>query len=139
MRAFFAGLLLGILSSTLIMFLFYRDTDVPVKDVTVTQVSGEKIEHSGFNYKAGTIKFSTHAAGKGEIVTEIPKINIPEARAWMQNNHAVMIELLLVEERNYGISYLRRWENFAVGGGVVVSEKNFEGVKVQAQYWFNIK
>jgi len=140
MRDFLAGTVTGILLPLSIAAVFYfgKETIIPVEEVTVTQVSGEKITHSGFNYTKGTIKFETKAEGKGVIITEIPVVNIPEAKSWMQDNNAVMLELLLLEERNYGISYLRRWNNFSVGGGVVVSEKSFEGVKVQAQYWFSI-
>jgi len=135
---------LGFISATMIfcfwigVYFFYPEPDKELKDVTITQVSGEKIEHKGFNYIGSTIKFGTKSEGKGEIITEIPKTNIPEAKAWIQNNNAIMLELLLLEERNYGVSYLRRWNNFAVGGGVVVSEKSFEGVKVQAQYAFSL-
>jgi len=140
MRAFFAGLLSGLILPAGIAAYFYfsQPPADPLEEVTTTQVSGEKIEHAGFNYIGSTIKFGTKSEGKGEIITEIPKTNIPEAKAWMQNNNAVMLELLLLEERNYGVSYLRRWNNFAVGGGVVVSEKSFEGVKLQCSYWFSI-
>ena len=135
---------LGFISATMIfcfwivVYFFYSQPVKPLEEVTVTQVSGEKITHAGFNYTASTIKFSTKAEGKGEIITEIPKANIPEARSWMQNNNAVMVELLLLEDRNYGVSYLRRWDNISAGGGVVFSEKKVEGIKVQAQYWFSL-
>lgn len=116
----------------------FLNKDLELKDVKVTQVSGEKIEHKNFNYKGNNITFGTEAEGKGEIITEIPKTNIPEARAWMQNNNAVMLELILTDRRIYGLSYLRRWNNFSAGGGVLVSRKRFEGVKLQTEYWFSI-
>lgn len=137
MKQFFAGILIGI-TVTLVLIYFLKTPESAVKDVKVTQVSGEKIEHSGFNYKGSSITFGTEAQGKGKIITEIPKTNIPEARYWMENTNAVDIEMLLVDCRIYGLSYLKRWNNFSVGGGVLVSEEKFEGIKVQAQYWFSI-
>ncbi len=116
----------------------FLNKDLELKDVKVTQVSGEKIEHKNFNYKGNNITFGTEAEGKGEIFTEIPKINIPEARAWMQNNNAVMLELILTDRRIYGLSYLRRWNNFSAGGGILLSEDKFEGVKFQTEYWFHL-
>ena len=118
---------------------YFKDKATPLADVTVTQVSGEKITHDGFNYTSDRITFSTHAEGSGEIITEIPKTNIPEARYWMENTNGVMLELLFTEEdRIYGASYMRRWGNFSAGGGVLFSEKKFEGVKIQGMYWFEI-
>lgn len=138
MKTFLSGALAGALLSAVIIFSFFKEESFTPEEVTVTQVSGEKITHSKFDYKKGTIKFSTVADGKGEIVTEIPKVNIPEARYWMQNNHALMGELLLTDRRIYGVSYMRRWNNFSAGGGVLLSEQKFEGIKVQAQYWFDL-
>ena len=139
MIKFFSGMTAGaILSGFIVYNLIHVPENKDLKDVRVTQVSGEKISHSGFNYTSDTVTFTTEAEGKGKIITEIPKSNIPEAKAWMQNNNAVMLELLFVEQREYGISYLRRWNNLSAGGGVVVSGKKFEGVKLQAQYWFSL-
>ena len=139
MFKFFSGAVAGALIAGFIVFKLVSPAgDTALKDVKVIQVSGEKITHSGFNYTSGNIKFTTEAEGKGKIITEIPKTNIPEARAWIQDNNAVMLELLLLDEREYGISYLRRWNNLSAGGGVVLSEKSFKGVKVQAQYWFSL-
>ena len=139
MNKFFLGMAIGSVMGILIFSWLTSDPKIKdLKDVTVTQVSGEKITHSGFNYTSDVVKFTTEAEGKGKIITEIPKTNIPEARAWMQNNNAVMLELLFVEQSEYGISYLRRWNNLSAGGGVVVSGKKFEGVKLQVQYWFSL-
>ena len=140
MKEFLAGTLTGVILPIGIaaVFYFYKDKEIPVKEVTVTQVSGEKIEHKGFNYIGSSIKFGTQSEGKGEIITEIPKTNIPEARAWMQDNNAVMLELLYTEKRIYGASYMRRWNNISIGGGVLVSESKFEGVKAQVQYLFSL-
>ena len=140
MREFIYGFVSAslIFGFCLIVYVFYMPSEEALKEVKVTQVSGEKIAHSGFDYTSGSIKFGTKAEGKGEIITEIPKTNIPEARAWIEDNHGVMLEFQLQEKRIYGASYMRRWNNFAVGGGVLISEKQFEGVKFQAQYWFKI-
>ena len=56
----------------------------------------------------------------------------------MQNNNAVMLELILTDRRIYGLSYLRRWNNFSAGGGILLSEDKFEGVKFQTEYWFGL-
>lgn len=138
MKKFFAGILTGIFLSSAVYFYSLKETDKQLKDVKVTQVSGEKIEHKGFSYKGSNITFGTEAKGKGEIFTEIPKTSIPEARSWMQNNNAVMLELILTDRRIYGLSYLRRWNNFSVGGGILLSEDKFEGVKFQTEYWFSL-
>ena len=117
----------------------FLNKDLELKDVKVSQVSGEKIEHKGFNYKGSNITFGTEAQGKGKIITEIPKTNIPEAKAWMENTNGIMLELLLTdEERIYGLSYMKRWNNITAGGGILVSGKRFEGVKFQTEYWFSL-
>ena len=138
MKKFFAGILTGIFLSSAVYFYSLKETDKQLKDVKVTQVSGEKIEHDSFIYKGNSIKFSTKAEGKGEVITEIPKTNIPEAKAWMQNNNAVMLELILIDRRIYGLSYLKRKDNFSIGGGILLSEDKFEGVKFQTEYWFHL-
>ena len=138
MKKFFAGILTGIFLSSAVYFYSLKETDKQLKDVKVTQVSGEKIEHKGFSYKGSNITFGTEAKGKGEIFTEIPKTNIPEARYWMENTNAVSLELIFIDRRIYGLSYLKRWNNFSAGGGVLLSEDKFEGVKFQAEYWFGI-
>ena len=138
MKKFFAGILTGIFLSSAVYFYSLKETDKQLKDVKVTQVSGEKIEHSGFNYKGSNITFGTEAQGKGKIITEIPKTNIPEAKYWIENTNAVSLELIFIDRRIYGLSYLKRWNNFSIGGGVLLSEKKFEGVKLQTQYWFGL-
>ena len=139
MKKFFAGMLTGIIMCIAVTVPYHLlNKDLALKEVKVTQVSGEKIEHDSFIYKGNSIKFSTKAEGKGEIFTEIPKTNIPEAKAWMQNTNAVMLELILIDRRIYGLSYLKRWNNFSAGGGILLSEEKFEGVKFQAEYWFHL-
>lgn len=141
MKDFLAGVILEliVLIAIATAVYFHNPERFAPKEVTVTQVSGEKISHDKFDYSSGAVKFHTHAEGKGEIITEIPKVNIPEARAWMQDNNGIMLELLLTDDdRIYGISYLRRWNNISAGGGVLVSGKRFEGVKVQTEYWFSL-
>jgi hypothetical protein len=138
MKTFLAGFITGCLLIIFIVFFHPKPEDDKVKDVTVTQISGDPIGHSGFVYKGSNIKFTTEAEGKGVIITEIPKTNIPEARYWIENNNAVAFEILSVDKRMYGISYLRRWSNFSVGGGILISEQRFEGIKAQAQYWFKL-
>lgn len=138
MKKFCAGLLTGIVFSSAVYFYGLKSTEEKLEDVKVTQVSGEKIEHDSFNYKGNSIKFNTKSEGKGEIITEIPKTNIPEAKAWMQNNNAVVLDLIYTDRRIYGLSYLKRWNNFSAGGGILLSEEKFEGIKLQAEYWFGL-
>jgi hypothetical protein len=134
MKQFFAGIVIGAVLTGVLM---NRITGQYVpEEVKVTQISGEKITHTGFKYTDSTIKFSTTAEGKGEIFTEIPKVNIPEARAWMRCTNSVAVELIFADRRMYGLSYSKRWNNFSTGGGVILSESRFEGVKFQAGYWF---
>ena len=139
MKQFTAGVLTGLLMYTAVLCIyFFRQKEDDLEKVKVTQVSGEKIEHSGFNYKGSSIVFDTESQGKGKIITEIPKTNIPEAKAWMQKNNAVALDIIFVDRRIYGLSYLRRWNNFSAGGGVLMSEEKFEGVKFQTEYWFSL-
>ena len=139
MKKFFAGILAGIIMCIAVTVPYHLlNKDLALKDVKVTQVSGEKIEHKGFSYKGSNITFGTEAKGKGEIFTEIPKTNIPEAKAWMQNNNAVVLDLIYTDRRIYGLSYLKRWNNFSAGGGILLSEEKFEGVKFQTEYWFGL-
>lgn len=140
MKSFLSGLFTGLLLPLGIaayFYLYHQDDLIPEK-VKVTQVSGEKIEHDNFDYKGKVIKFKTESEGKGEIITEIPKNNIPEARAWMEDTNAIVFEILLVDRRMYGITYLKRWNNLAVGGGILVSGQKFEGVKLQTECWFSL-
>ncbi|MCL2154088.1 MAG: hypothetical protein FWH53_00330 [Leptospirales bacterium] len=137
MNRFFVGLITGIVI-TVVIFLFYINKNPhPLDDVKVTQVSGEKITHSDFNYtEKNRISFTTQADGKGEIHTEIPKSNIPEAHAWITKNHGVLFDVLLVDQRMYSISYFHRWGSLSFGAGPVFSEKKVEGVKIGGQYWW---
>ena len=139
MKKFFAGIFAGIIMCIAVTVPYHLlNKDLALKEVKVTQVSGEKIEHDSFIYKGNSIKFSTKAEGKGEVITEIPKTNIPEAKAWMKNNNAVVLDLIYTDRRIYGLSYLKRWNNFSAGGGILLSEEKFEGIKLQAEYWFHL-
>ena len=139
MKKFFAGIFAGIIMCIAVTVPYHLlNKDLALKEVKVTQVSGEKIEHNSFIYKGNSIKFSTKAEGKGEVITEIPKTNIPEAKAWMKNNNAVVLDLIYTDRRIYGLSYLKRWNNFSAGGGILLSEEKFEGIKLQAEYWFHL-
>ena len=108
-----------------------------IEDVKTTQLSGEKIEHSNFDYSpVDRITFITHAAGEGVISTEIPKTNIPEARAWMMKNHALQVDLIFGKTHCFGLSYYRRWGTLSAGGGPIISREGFEGIKISGQMWF---
>ena len=129
MTKFLTGIIVGIILSSAVFYYSSKDNNEELEDVKVTQVSGEKIEHKGFNYTGSNITFGTEAQGKGKIITEIPKTNIPEARYWIQNTNAVSFEFIQTDHRIYGLSYLKRWNNFSIGGGLLLSEEKFEGVK----------
>lgn len=138
MKQFLAGIFTGavialLLASRIIMF-----TEKAPEQVEVTQLSGEKITHQKFEYTGQSVKFNTQAAGKGEILTVIPKVNIPEARAWLQKKHGVMFEGILIDRRIYGVSYMKRYNSFSLGTGILFSESSFEGIKIQGQYWFSL-
>lgn len=138
MKKFLTGILVGSILSSAVFYYTTKDNNEELEDVKVTQVSGEKIEHSDFNYKGSNITFGTEAQGKGKIITEIPKTNVPETRYWMQNTNAISFEFIQTDHRIYGLSYLKRWNNFSIGGGLLLSEEKFEGVKLQTEYWFGL-
>ena len=138
MKKFLTGILVGIILSSAVFYYTTKDNNEELEDVKVTQVSGEKIEHSDFNYKGSNITFGTEAQGKGKIITEIPKTNVPETRYWMQNTNAISFEFIQTDHRIYGLSYLKRWNNFSIGGGLLLSEEKFEGIKLQTEYWFGL-
>lgn len=138
MKKFLTGILVGVILSSAVFYYTTKDNNEELEDVKVTQVSGEKIEHSDFNYKGSNITFGTEAQGKGKIITEIPKTNVPETRYWMQNTNAISFEFIQIDHRIYGLSYLKRWNNFSIGGGLLLSEEKFEGVKLQTEYWFGL-
>jgi len=134
-KNFLLGFVAGVIS--LAVFNHQQQASSSIKAVKTTQISGEKIEHSDFDYSSkDRIIFNTTADGKGKIKTEIPKENIPEAAAWMNHKNGIQFELLILNERIYSPSYWRRWNSFAFGAGVVFSENSFKGVKCGAQFWF---
>lgn len=115
------------------------DNSPQSKEVMVTQLSGEKIEHKNFDYTGKNIQFKTEAQGKGQIQTQIPKDNIPEAFSWLHKNHGIQLGLLYYKEnsRCYSLSYIYRYRSFAFGGGPIIGDTI--GVNVFAQYWFSAK
>jgi len=136
-KKFIIGVFVG---SLLTLSLFYlKEKDEKDNVVKITQVTGEPIYHEDIKSEKGILSFYTISEGAGVIKTEIPITNIPEAKSWVEKTHGVMLELLFIlDETVYGVSYMRRFSDFSVGGGVLVSEKGFKGVKAQAQYWFKI-
>jgi len=136
-KKFIIGVFVG---SLLTLSLFYlKEKDEKDNVVKITQVIGEPIYHEDIKSEKGILSFYTISEGAGVIKTEIPITNIPEAKAWIEKNHGLMFELLFIpDETVYGVSYMRRFYDFSIGGGILVSEKGFKGVKAQAQYWFKI-
>ncbi len=131
-------MLIGFLSGIgLASFYFYFPKEEKLAEVKTTQLSGEKIIHSEFDYTlSDRIIFTTESDGKGKIKTEIPKTNIPEAKNWLEKNNSIQFELILSDERLYSSSYWRRWSSFSVGGGVIFATNSFKGIKFGAQLWF---
>ncbi len=127
---------------------FYIKRDVPVKDtgIKVTQLSGEKIEHSKYNFKGSSIKFETQSEGAGKIKTEIPKTLIPEANAWLNKVHSIQAEYISMYYNSssfqaLSVSYYQRLrfiDFVALGGGIIVDPKNLTtwGYKIGTQIWF---
>ena len=140
MNKFVISFIVGVITGCAGLFVIQKMSSsgsTPLDDVKTTHISGEKIEHSNFDYsQTDRITFVTRADGEGSISTEIPKSNIPEARAWMTKNNGVLFDLLLVDQRMYSISYYRRFGSLSFGAGPVFSEKRIEGVKIGGQYWW---
>jgi hypothetical protein len=136
-KKFIVGVFVGSLLTLSLFFL--KDRDEKNNVVKITQITGEPIYHENIKTEKGILSLYTVSEGAGIIKTEIPITNIPEAKAWIEKNHSLMLELLFIpDETVYGVSYMRRFSDFSVGGGILVSEKGFKGVKAQAQYWFKI-
>lgn len=126
----------GLLSGLLVILLFRNPDQVPLKDVKVTQISGENITHTSFDYnRKDRISFITEATGKGKALTEIPKTNIPEARAWMEKTSGVQGNVMYYDHMVFGISYWRRYGSFSVGAGLLGSTEGL-GIQAGAQYWW---
>jgi hypothetical protein len=136
MIGFIAGVITSLFASGL--YLHRKNNEsLLLKEVKVSQISGEKITHSLFDYsKKDRFSFITQADGKGRISTEIPKVNIPEARAWMTKTQGIEAEFILIDRRIYGLSYWHRWDSFSFGGGPLISETRFEGIKIGGQFWW---
>lgn len=110
--------------------------------VKVTQIFGEKISHSDFKTSGSAVEFTTTAEGDGVIKTEIPKMMIPEALAWLTYNHGVSIGVMyqydfLVHQfrPTYMLGYSYRFSRVSVGLGVCGSQ-NSAGVCGSGSYWF---
>jgi len=104
--------------------------------VKVTQISGAGITHDSFIYSnKEKISFYTKSDGIGNIFTEIPKKNIPEARSWMEKRNSIQGEVTFLNGPLYSISYWRRWESITIGAGITAS-KDIAGVKIGAGYWW---
>lgn len=132
---FVSGVIVGILT----MFYFFSENTTDLKKVKITQISGEEIDHADFSYKGNNITFYTESQGKGKIKTEIPKVNIPEARNWIQKINAVSVQCSIPFNRSeyiYNISYWRRFGVFSLGAGLNFSTKKIDGISCNAMVWF---
>jgi hypothetical protein len=135
---FFIGAIFGGVS----VFFMLR---VPVgneESIKTTQISGEKILHSNLKTSGSNIEFMTQAEGAGVIKTEIPKMMIPEAKAWMMYNHGVSVGIMyqydfLVHQfrPTFMLGYSYRFSRVALNLGVCGSQ-NSVGGSVGGSYWF---
>ncbi len=120
--------------------------------VKIKVIKGEPktIKYSKWNFEGPSICFTTTSNGKAEINTAINKLMIPEYNKWVNYKHGIQgaYSGLVFNDGIYrhvfGVSYLHRWEWFALGGGPVISfyEDNEKGKRYgggfQAfmQFWF---
>ena len=127
----------GLLSGLFIPLIIHNPTNkAELKEINIKQISGESISHTSFDYnQTDRISFITEASGKGSIITEIPKKNIPEARAWIENTNSIQCSVMFQDHLIYGISYWKRYGNFSIGAGIIGS---YEGIGIQGggQYWW---
>ncbi len=112
----------------------------PLDDVKTTRVSGADISHKDFKYSESKISFRTEAAGKGVAITEIPKKNIPEARAWLNYVNGISGTITVYYsgyewENLYNLTYWRRFGRFSLGTGINAGANKI-GVTVGGMYWF---
>lgn len=119
----------GVLFGAAGMFYFYpTDNNINTNEITVKQVSGEKITHSKFESSGGNVSFTTTAEGKGVIETTIPANIIPEADAWMNKNNCIQplagYEYGETSGPVFGALYSRRFGGFAAGGGFTCGKKS---------------
>lgn len=140
MKTFLIGLFIGFILGIVLAVLIMKDRSAPAKEIKITQLSGEKIEHDKFKLTKSSFLFNTKAQGKGEIQTEIPKKIIPEAKSWIEKVNAIQINIFLDYYENdfhkkYDILYWRRFGQFSIGGGIVFSEDSL-GISTGVQYWF---
>jgi hypothetical protein len=139
LKKFLSGFATGIIVSFVAMLLYFdkNNTGQQLEEIKITRISGQPISHSSFDYSSkDRIAFITHSQGEGRIKTEIPKMNIPEARAWMTKNHGLQFDLSLMDERIYSFSYWHRWGQFSAGAGPIFSENRFHGIKIGGQFWW---
>lgn len=139
MKSFLFGLVIGIIIPVTGFFYFnHPDVDNNVHE-TVTQVSGEKIDHTDYNYKGKSVTFKTQSEGKGEIKTEIPKLLIPEAAAWIQKNNIIQADVMYMYHDSlflsYSLSYYRRFGVMAFGGGIIAGGESL-GLRAGILYLF---
>jgi hypothetical protein len=83
--AFIVGAVVGVVGTHAL--LGDRESRDMTGDVTVRQVSGERIAHHDVTVGRNAITFRTTAEGKGEALTEIPKRLVPErVNGWTSVN-----------------------------------------------------
>ncbi len=140
MRKYIIIFVSGIISGMLLMYQFVKIDTSNTDTIKITQKSGKEIKHTNYKFSGDTIKFNTVSKGKGEIITEIPKENIPEANAWINKVHSVQLGILYQYHKSeifpsMSLSYYRRFNVLSIGGGVVTSG-NSAGIQAGIQYFF---
>lgn len=135
-KTFLIAFLLGIAAGAASIYFLLNQKPDTKAEVAVRQISGEKIEHSGFNFSGKNITFKTASDGKGEIETEIPKQLVPEAANWINRVQSVTLSYGYKFDHDgtapyFGLQYGYRLSRIMLGGGVDFS-RDFIGIKASA-------
>ena len=139
LKAFLVGILIGAVAASTSMHFLLTKKPAQKAEVKVTQISGEKISHSGFSFSGSDIKFKSVSEGKGEIETEIPKQLVPEADAWMNKVRSVIFSYGYKfdgdkQVKYFGALYNYRIDRILIGGGADYFTDRSVGVKAAAGF-----
>ena len=121
------------------MYLLTPHQTQNVKDnITTTQLEGEKIKHKDWSFTGKTVSFKTESEGVGVVETEVKKSVIPEAYNWMYRKNILQEEIGIEWNINhfnriYSLSYYRRWNRLAFGGGIIGGSDNV-GIKAGVMF-----
>jgi hypothetical protein len=123
MLIFFTGLALGLFLSAAPR----QDAVTKGNEIRTKKISGADIVQDTFTMKSDSFSFTTHAEGKGEAVTTIPKTAVPEACDFMLRTNTVSAGVGYFFSGPYSepfvnVGYFKRQSNFSFGGGLLFSQ-----------------